>query len=147
MLIVPNLIWMRNKPAGYSPEGESCFLVWMERAGQVCVTASALMFSDYNWKPASGWSVWLFLSFFLMLCYEFWWIRYFHSLKRLRDFYSSLFGIPVAGAVFPVMAFFLLGIYGKVIWMILSAILLGIGHIGIHLKHLAWIRRAEHDGI
>ena len=51
------------------------------------------------------------------------------------DFYSSLLGIPVAGATLPVVAFFMLGIYGKVIWMITAVVLLGIGHIGIHLQH------------
>jgi hypothetical protein len=34
------------------------------------------------------------------------------------------------------MAFLLLGIYGKVIWLIASVIVLGIGHIGIHIQHL-----------
>lgn len=29
-----------------------------------------------------------------------------------------------------------LGIYGKVIWLIVSAVIIGIGHIGIHLQHL-----------
>ena len=33
------------------------------------------------------------------------------------------------------LAFLMLGIYGKVVWMILSAVILGIGHIGIHLQH------------
>ena len=42
---------------------------------------------------------------------------------------------PVAGATLPVLAFLLLGIYGKLIWLILSAVILGIGHIGIHWTH------------
>lgn len=29
----------------------------------------------------------------------------------------------------------LLGIYGRVVWMLLAAAILGIGHIGIHLQH------------
>jgi hypothetical protein len=28
-----------------------------------------------------------------------------------------------------------LGIYGKVIWLIASSIIIGIGHIGIHIQH------------
>ena len=35
----------------------------------------------------------------------------------------------------PVLAFFLLGVYGKVVWMGLSAAILGIGHIGIPIQH------------
>jgi hypothetical protein len=42
--------------------------------------------------------------------------------------------VPLASL--PVIAFLLLGIYGKVIWLIASAILIGIGHIGIHIQHL-----------
>lgn len=58
----------------------------------------------------------------------------------MKDFYSSFCGIPVAGATLPVVAFFLLGVYGKVIWLMVSVVILGIGHIGIHLQHLREIR-------
>ena len=76
------------------------------------------------------------LSLLCMFLYELWWVRYFRSAKTQRDFYSSLLGVPVAGASLPVLAFLLLGVYGRVIWMILSVLILGIGHIGIHLQHL-----------
>jgi len=72
--------------------------------------------------------------------YECWWIRYFKSEKQLKDFYSSFLGIPVAAATLPVVAFFFLGLYGKVIWLLISVVILGIGHIGIHLQHLREIR-------
>ena len=59
-----------------------------------------------------------------------------HSLaETMKDMYSSLLGIPVAGATLPVVAFLLLGIYGRNIFLIISTIVLGIGHIGIHLNH------------
>ena len=67
--------------------------------------------------------------------YEFWWVRYFRSKRTLKDFYGSFMGVPVAGATLPIVAFFLLGIYGKVIWMLIAVVILGIGHIGIHLQH------------
>ena len=70
-----------------------------------------------------------------MALYEVWWVHYFRSPKTQQDFYRSLLGIPVAGATLPVLAFLLLGIYGKVVWMLLAAAILGIGHIGIHLQH------------
>lgn len=53
----------------------------------------------------------------------------------MKDFYSSLLGIPVAGASLPVCAFFLLSIYGKNPFLAAAAVVLGIGHIGIHLNH------------
>ena len=49
--------------------------------------------------------------------------------------YSSLLGVPVAGATLPVFAFLLLGIYGRNIFLIIATVILGIGHIGIHLNH------------
>ena len=38
-------------------------------------------------------------------------------------------------ASLPVAAFVCLGMYGKVVWMVLSAIVLGVGHIGLHWQH------------
>lgn len=35
----------------------------------------------------------------------------------------------------PVLAFGLLGIYGRAWWLLPGVVLLGIGHIGIHLWH------------
>ncbi len=104
--------------------------------GQVSVTCCALIFSDFNIAPFSLWSLWLIASFLLMTLYEIYWIRYFIGEHTLKDFYRSFYGIPVPGATLPVIAFLLLGIYGNVIWMIISIIILGVGHIGIHLQHL-----------
>jgi len=137
MLFVPNIIWSKHQPSGYHKivGNENKILLLFERIGQVLVTICALIFSDFN-LSFSYWIVWLIASFVLMIMYEFWWIRYFIHEKTLKSFYSSFFGIPVAGATLPVLAFLLLGIYGKVIWMIISITILGIGHIGIHLQHL-----------
>ena len=140
MLFLPNLFWARHKPQGYSSAGENKRLVFCERMGEICVCAVALLFSDFNLKSWSWRSIFLILSFLLMALYEAWWIGYFRSKKTLKDFYRSFLGIPVAGATLPVLAFFLLGIYGENIWMLLSSLLLGIGHIGIHLQHRASLR-------
>lgn len=70
-----------------------------------------------------------------MLLYECWWVRYFKSPKQLSDFYSSFWGVPVAGATLPVAAFLLLGVYGRVVWLVVSTVVLGVGHIGMHLQH------------
>lgn len=135
MLFVPNIIWARNIPAGYSAEGESKVLGIFERIGQAAATCCALIFSDFNLRPWSPWCLWLAAAFALMVLYELWWARYFLSERTLGDFYGSFLGLPVPGAVLPVAAFLLLGVYGRVIWMIIAAVILGIGHIGIHLQH------------
>lgn len=135
MLFIPNIIWSRNIPEGYTSEGENKTLGILERIGEVASTCCALIFSDFNLRPWSPWSLWLAAAFGLMVLYELWWVRYFRGGRTMNDFYRSFLGIPLPGAVLPVAAFLLLGIYGRVIWMILSAVILGIGHIGIHLQH------------
>lgn len=54
----------------------------------------------------------------------------------MKDFYMSYMGFPVTGATLPVIACLLLGIYsGNAIVICCASIILGIGHIGIHLMH------------
>lgn len=137
MLMIPNMIWSKNKPKDYDryTKNESKILLSFERIGEVLVTCLSLVFSDFNINTISNWSIILLSAFILMILYEIYWIRYFKSNKTMRDMYSSLLGVPVAGATLPVLAFLLLGIYGKNIFLIIATIILGIGHIGIHLNH------------
>lgn len=101
LLFIPNIIWTKKMPQGYATEEESRVLLAFERTGEILTSCCALMFSDFNLHTWTSWSWWLIAAFILMALYELWWIRYFR--------------IPVAGASLPVMAFFCLGIYGKVI--------------------------------
>ena len=135
MLQVQNILWVRRKPEGYDPSGENKVLLVFERAGQLLCTAAILLFSDTNphdWEP---WIIWLLASALLMILYEGFWIRYFRSGRTLRDFYRPFLGVPAPGATLPVAAFLLLGIYGRLIWLIAASVILGIGHIGIHIQH------------
>ena len=118
MLFIPNLIWTRRQPEGYEFRNENKLLVWCERVGQVGVSCCAL----------------------ILLLYEGYWVRYFRSGQKLKDFYSSFCGVPLAGATLPVVSFLLLGIYGRVIWMVVFVVILGIGHIGIHWQHFRELR-------
>ncbi|MBR6172962.1 MAG: alpha/beta hydrolase [Eubacterium sp.] len=137
LLFIPNIIWTKHRPKDYEEyvKKESRFLLFMERAGEILVTATAVFFSDFNLRMWTAWCWWLVVSFLLMILYEIYWIRYFRSGQTMKDFYSRLLFFRVAGATLPVAAFFLLGIYGSNILMILSSLILGIGHIGIHLAH------------
>lgn len=135
MLIVPNLFWSRCRPEGYDPSGENKVLAALEKCGQAGVSCTSLFFCDYDAPLQFPWALLLVFSFALMLLYELWWLRYFKSEKALGDMYSSFLGIPVAGATLPVLAFLLLGVYGRVLWLVLSVLVLGVGHIGIHLEH------------
>ena len=143
MLFVPNILWARNQPSGYSAQGENRVLQVLERLGEISVTCCALIFRDLNLRPWSFWSLWLAGSFCAMVLYELWWIRYFRGSKTLGDFYGTLLGIPVPGAVLPVAAFLLLGVYGRVVWLMAAAVVLGVGHIGIHLGHRREVTRQQ----
>ena len=144
MLLVPNLIWTKNQPKDYEKyvKNENRILLLLERIGEVLVTVLLLIFSDFNVRDAGWWLAWLIGAFLLMLLYEVFWIRYFRSEKRMQDFYSSILGIPVAGATLPVLAVLFIAIYGGNIFLLLADVILGIGHIGIHLGH-----RKEMEGI
>lgn len=149
MLFIPNLFWIRNQPKDYDKYvvNENKVLLILERIGEILVCPIVLIFSDFNLNHISLWSLWLLCSFILMLLYEWYWIRYFRSSKTLKDFYSSLLGIPVAGATLPVCAFFLLGVYGRNPLLLVAVVVLGIGHIGIHRNHYKEIRGMGGEGL
>lgn len=136
MLFIPNGFWAKYPPEGYRKisGNENKILGFLERAGEILVTAIVLSFSDFNIR-ISKWAFILLASFLLMVLYEIYWIRYFRSERKLKDFYTSICGIPLAGATLPVLAFFLLGIYGRNIFLTASTVILGVGHIGIHANH------------
>ena len=137
MLFVPNMLWASRQPEGYDKyaANENKVLLAFERTGEVLVSGLCLIFRDFNIGKLSGWSLVLAAAFLLMILYEIYWTRYFMSERKMSDMYSSILGIPLAGATLPVAAFMLLGIYGRNIPLIVSVIILGIGHIGIHYDH------------
>ena len=145
MLFVPNLLWTKHLPKGYeqSAQNENKALLVLERVGEVAVTGLVLIFRDFN---VQGWNLrllWLAGALVLMLLYECFWIRYFRSAHTMRDFYSSLLGIPVAGATLPVVAVLLLAVYGRNPILFAAGIVLGIGHIGIHRNHQKEVLQGE----
>jgi len=131
MLMVPNIIWMRTLPKA------QCFC--KRKQGSAGLRARRAggghLHRAHFFGPWSLWTLWLVAAMIAMVLYEIWWVRYVRSKRTPADFYSDFCGIPVAGAALPVAAFLLLGIYGRVLWLLLSAVILGIGHIGIHLRH------------
>lgn len=134
-LTAPNLLWTQRKPQGYDPSREDHRLTLLERIGQVWVTCGALLSPGIRLGPWSGWSWWVAGAAALMALYGIWWVRYFRSSQTMADFTAPLLGVPVAGATLPVAAFALLGIYGRAWWILPGVLILGIGHIGIHLAH------------
>ena len=137
LLMVPNMIWSKNQPKDYRKYevNENKVLLALERIGEVLVSCVVLIFKDFNINQWSIWVWWLIAAFAMMVLYEVYWIRYFRSEKTMKNFYSSILGIPVAGATLPVLVFMFLAVYGKNVILGVAVIILGIGHIGIHLMH------------
>lgn len=145
MLFTPNIIWARGaKPAGYdqSAKKENKVLLTLERVGEVLISVSLVIFKALNPKVLVlggvffEWKLLIWITAaILMILYECYWIRYFRSPRTMRDFYASFAGFPVAGATLPVVACLLLGIYSGNAIVLCASVILGVGHIGIHLEH------------
>lgn len=141
MLLIPNIIWSFNKPKDYDRyvKNENRILLAFERIGQILVIVFSLFFNNYN----NDLVLTLIIAVVLMILYELYWLRYFRSDRQMSDMYSDFLKIPLAGATIPVLAFFFLGIYGQNIFLIISVIVLAIGHIGIHLNHKKEINNVQ----
>lgn len=133
LLFIPNIIWSYHKPLGYDPSHEDRFLLLFERVGEVLTSCFAVVQFQIVYYEMN---IFIIISIICMILYECYWIRYFMGQKTLSDFYQPFLKIPVPGALLPVMGFILLGVYQHSYLLIGSSVILGIGHIGIHLQHL-----------
>lgn len=90
MLIIPNLIWIKKKPYDYDFKNENKILLIFERMGQVLVSCIVLIFEDFNLQKWSLWSFWLIAAIVFMIMYEYWWFRYFKSVRNPSTFTAAL---------------------------------------------------------
>ena len=137
MLFIPNGLWTKRMPQGYEKysKNENKVLLILERIGQVLVTFFALFYFAPVGRGGKWWILLLVAACALMVLYEVFWISYFASERRMKDYYRSMLGIPLPGATLPVAAFALLAVYEFHPILLISVIVLGIGHIGIHWGH------------
>lgn len=139
-LLVPNLFWTKHQPIGYDSMHENKVLLIFERVGQILTSCFAIIsFQKVSYHSI----VFLVISMIAMLFYEGFWVRYFKSPKTIADFYISFLGMPLAGATYPIIAFLCLGISLQNIFLVISTILLGIGHIGIHFQHFQDLKEKQ----
>ena len=130
MLFVPNILWSKYSPKDYEKysKNENKILLALERIGEVLVTVFSLFCGvDFSFNVV--------LAILSMIVYELYWIRYFKSPKTMNDMYGSFLSVPLPGATLPVLAFLILGVCQNNIFLIVSSVILGIGHIGIHFNH------------
>ena len=137
MLFVPNILWGRHLPAGYAEisKNENRILLALERIGEVATSCAAVIFvcpQGFSFP----WLLWLVVAFALMILYEIAWARYFKGGEALADMYTPLGPIPIPLASLPVVAAILLGIWYQSPITVIAGVILGIGHICIHLGHV-----------
>lgn len=48
LLFIPNIIWTRKMPQGYTSEKGNKILLFLERAGEILTCCCSLAFSDFN---------------------------------------------------------------------------------------------------
>lgn len=142
-LFVPNILYGMHPPTDGLKIRENRVLLVFERVGQALSTVLVLIFDDLNIHGVRPWTIWLGAAFLLMALYLLCWGRYFRGGHVSGDFYRPFLGIPLPLAVLPVAALFLLSVYGKVIWLGIAAVILGIGHIGITAQNWSAVRKSE----
>ncbi|MBR4224045.1 MAG: hypothetical protein IKR73_04485, partial [Oscillospiraceae bacterium] len=64
MVIVPNVLWTKNKPDGYErySANENMVLKIVEHVGRVLTIISALIFSDLNFREWTPWCLFLVVA-------------------------------------------------------------------------------------
>jgi hypothetical protein len=127
VILAPNLLMLlappKNMPEGMKDKG-AIFTV-LECIGQAgCFVLPVI---SKGWFEGRGANVWFILAALCAAAYWCLWIRY----AVRRDFallFSPLWFIPLPMAVFPVLAFALLAVWGAHVWLGAAAALLAAGH-------------------
>lgn len=136
-LFIPNILFTLYPPKDKLVIQENNLLLVFERLGQALCTILVLIFDDFNFHGINRRTIWLIGFFLLIFLYLICWIRYFRGSHETKDFLKPFLGIPLPLAVLPVAAVFLLSVYGKIIWLGIASVVLGIGHIGIAAQNWA----------
>lgn len=142
LFIIPKLIWEKKNPVReLIKENSNKVLSLMAQYGQIAVLIVLLLFksSDPYIKvlPEGFYFDWTIVvwtvSVILMILYEIRGIICICSKRKRRDLYSSFAGFPVAGAVLPVLAAFLLGLYSMNYILMAVSVIWGTGFTGTRI--------------
>lgn len=109
LFLLPNLL--RDKNKSKDTKSENKILKMIERIGIALCSVLCLLFSDFNIRPSTVWSIWLVASAVLMVIHAF--------TGRRRT-------------ALPCISFLFLGIYGTNSFLITASLIFFIGRIGIH---------------
>lgn len=138
LLLIPNLLWLKFKPASYqiAQASEKLWLVLIERIGQLLVCVALIFHDDLDVRPTI-FGIWpILISILCMALYLICWIRYFQSHHTLGDFYAPLGILPIPLATLPVLGIALLALYETNAFLGWATLVFAVGHIGVHGLHL-----------
>lgn len=122
LVVGPSFYWINLKGyEGYWARKSGIFQ-GMERIGLTASLCVMLIFRNYNYQGVNGWLLFLVLAWIFLLLYELHWI-----LCRKRGQLPVVLGrVPMT--VLSGLALLFLGIYGRSLYLVLSALLYGVGH-------------------
>jgi hypothetical protein len=130
-VIFPPVIRLPNYPQ-FNDSGLRLMTV-VERAGQMgCFIIPFFYHIDIQ---NSRDVILLFLMIMVITLYYAGWLRYLLGGRAEVLFYRSMLGIPLPMAVMPVVYFLLAAAWLNSIWLLISALILGVGHITVTLRN------------
>jgi len=127
-LLAPNLLMIIFPPINMPTELADAGVIFtvLERVGQVaCVVLLVILKNNFSNRSID---IWFISAAFCIVAYYSLWVRY---VVAGRDF-STLFSfmsIPIPMAILPIIAFALLSMWGKSIWLGLASTIFAVGHI------------------
>lgn len=135
LILFPSIIFYTifppKSPSVKIKEVSSIFTVF-ERIGQVACLLLLIM--SGNSMRLDNINVFAILMIICIVIYYFLWIRYIIDGRDTRIMLRPFLFVPIPGAVFPVCAFAFAALWGNVILLSISSLILGIGHFTVSLN-------------
>ncbi|WP_187377827.1 hypothetical protein [Paenibacillus senegalimassiliensis] len=136
VVLLPNFLFWAWPPEGM-PSSVQAVQVHLglkvaEGAGRVGVMVVPLFYGIHMNQSLA--SLALVIMIIAMLLYSVGWVRYLRQGRRYYWLFAPLWGIPVPMAIMPVLYFLASSLLLESIPMLVSAIILGIGHIPSSLQ-------------
>lgn len=128
MILAPNMLMFilppRNAPRGMKDAG--VLFTALERIGQAGCFVLPVISKD--WLDGRSVDAWFILAALCIAVYWRLWIRY--ALRREFELLFTPLGfVPIPMAVFPVLAFAFVAVWGRSVWLGMAAAALAAGHI------------------
>lgn len=126
-VFAPNLLMIIFPPKNIPPQLKNAGIVFtvFERIGQIsCLLLLVISKSNFQNREIN---LWFILAVISIACYIGLWIRYVFTGRDFATLFKPAI-IPIPMAVFPILAFGFIAIWGKSPWLGITDILFALGH-------------------